>query len=429
MQNNLLSIFKAITPDNIKNIKLIEDSMRIFIELLNENSSMSSDIKKVLSEQTTKTISEELVKIYLWDYYSLVQNLKNNKNIGNKFKAWNDILKPSLYPTGMPYIGDNLYINYFTVGEPGGILSDTSDDVSDFNADPFAAKLQTLEENLLQNKAENYYVNRLFKQSKGLKKGINFIYDILNEHLVSSTDQLDLIIQETGNPFEFNITGSLDKDIYKESVAYLSHPLGFVYDYTYINETRFYDNYSLLETYIINTLEVRCLSGDVEPYDLEVINIIDSDNYLRITFVDGSYLLQENNIVKYFASNNDIIKLYPSGNHCSIYVDYQIIYASKLTEEYNIRESSKLSDESYPSEIISETQSFVENKKFLNGMLINDENIIGTEILTDDSEQYEAVKTKDESNLEDLPVESGIEAYDISLVSEDFVIETIVNGV
>lgn len=429
MQNNLLSIFKAITPDNIKNIKLIEDSMRIFIELLNENSPMSSDIKKVLSEQTTNIISDELIKIYLWDYYSLVQNLKNNKTIGNKFKAWNDILKPSLYPVGLPYIGNSLYINYFTVGEPGGVLSDTSDDVSDFNANPFAVKLQTLEDNLLQNKAENYYVNRLFKQSKGLKKGINFIYDVLNEHLVASNDQLDLIIQETGNPFELNITGSLDKDIYKESVAYLSHPLGFVYDYTYINETRFYDNYSLLETYIINTLEVRCLSGNVEAYSLEVNNIIDTENYLRITFIDGSYLLQENNIVKYFASNDDIIKLYPSGNHCSIYVDYEVIYASKLTEQYSIRESSKLSDESYPSELISETQSFLENKKFLNGMLINDESIIGSELITDDSEQYESVKTKDESNLEDSAVQSGSESYDISLVTEDFVIERIVNGV
>lgn len=429
MQNNLLSIFKAITPDNIKNIKLIEDSMRIFIELLNENSPMSSDIKKVLSEQTTNIISDELIKIYLWDYYSLVQNLKNNKTIGNKFKAWNDILKPSLYPVGLPYIGNSLYINYFTVGEPGGVLSDTSDDVSDFNANPFAVKLQTLEDNLLQNKAENYYVNRLFKQSKGLKKGINFIYDVLNEHLVASNDQLDLIIQETGNPFELNITGSLDKDIYKESVAYLSHPLGFVYDYTYINETRFYDNYSLLETYIINTLEVRCLSGNVEAYSLEVNNIIDTENYLRITFIDGSYLLQENNIVKYFASNDDIIKLYPSGNHCSIYVDYEVIYASKLTEQYIIRENSVLADESYPSELISETQSFLENKKFLNGMLINDESIIGSELITDDSEQYESVKTKDESNLEDSAVQSGSESYDISLVTEDFVIERIVNGV
>ena len=58
MQNNLLSIFNAITPDNIKNIPIIEDSMRIFIELLQENSPISSDIKLAVSEKTNSSISE-----------------------------------------------------------------------------------------------------------------------------------------------------------------------------------------------------------------------------------------------------------------------------------------------------------------------------------------------------------------------------------
>ena len=88
MQNNLLSIFKAITPDNIKDIPLIEDSMRIFIELLNENSPISADIKIALSENTTELIADELPKIYMYDYYSMIENLKNNKNIINKFRIF-----------------------------------------------------------------------------------------------------------------------------------------------------------------------------------------------------------------------------------------------------------------------------------------------------------------------------------------------------
>ena len=81
MQNNLLSIFKAITPDNIKDIPVVEDSMRIFIEILKENSPISSDIRIALSEETTDSIAEELPKIYLNDYYDMIENLKTNKDI------------------------------------------------------------------------------------------------------------------------------------------------------------------------------------------------------------------------------------------------------------------------------------------------------------------------------------------------------------
>ena len=63
MKSELLAIFKAITPDNIKDLPLISDSMEIFIELLSENSYISSDVKSALSERTTDSISEELSKI------------------------------------------------------------------------------------------------------------------------------------------------------------------------------------------------------------------------------------------------------------------------------------------------------------------------------------------------------------------------------
>ena len=49
----------------------------------------------------------------MYDYYSMIENLKNNKNIVNKFRNWNELLKPSLYPVGMPKVGEKLIINYF----------------------------------------------------------------------------------------------------------------------------------------------------------------------------------------------------------------------------------------------------------------------------------------------------------------------------
>ena len=400
MQNNLLSIFKAITPDNIKNIPLIDDSSRIFIELLKENCSVSSDIKIALSEQTTPIIAEELPKIYLYDYYSMIQNLKNNKVIVQKFKNWNSVLNPSLYPKGLPYIGEKLFINYFMIGEPGGTLSiDAGDDSSGINAFPFSDMLNSLQNNMLQNKSENYYVNRLFKQSKGLKKGIKFIYDILNEHLVDADERKELNLQETGNPFEFKISGSIDKDVYRESVAYLSHPLGFTYDYTYISELKFSDDYSLLKFYKINLLEVRCLSGNVEAYTDEVISIIEKVDYLKIIFKNGYYLLQENDVVKYYDYQDNLIKIYPASNHCSIYLDYEIVYKGTLTDSMYSETDLDLEIDVFPD--ITEYINYVETEEFKNNFLISDiyGTPIGTELISNDSNQYQSVLTSEDLKM------------------------------
>ncbi len=439
MQNNLLSIFKAITPDNIKNIPLIEDSSRIFIELLNEYSPISSDIKIALSEKTTPLISDELQKIYLYDYYSMIQNIKKNKNIVEKFRNWNEALKPSLYPKGLPYIGDKLLINYFTIGEPGGVLSVETEE-SNINLFPLSEKLNNLEHNILQNKAENYFVNRMFKESKGLKKSVQFIYDILNEYLVNTEEQLDLKFEETGNPFELLISGSVDKDIYRESVAYLSHPLGFVYDYNYISELNFEDNYALLKIYKINKLEARCLSGNVEAYTKEVISIIEADNYIKIIFRDNFYLLQENNIVRYYNNLDELIKIYPDTNHCSIYIDYEIVYKSTLNDSVLFNYST-LTTDTYNG--VNDVINFIESKEFKNNFIIGI-STIGMDLISNDSEQIEVVNYIDivqevsTNNINDLinteifdnftvidssrPLNSD-ETYDTALVIEDFNIE------
>lgn len=424
MQNNLLSIFKAITPDNIKDIPVIEDSMRIFIELLKENSTISSDIKIVLSEETTDSIAEELPKIYLYDYFSLIENLKNNQTVVNKFKTWNTALKPSLYPTGLPYIGDRLIINYFTIGEEGASLSteeSNSEIDNTFNANPLSDKLAVLESNLLQNKAENYYVNRLFKESKGLKKGVKFIYDILNEHLVNQDERRELDFQETGNPFELLIKGSIDKDVYTQGVAFLSHPLGFVYDYIYVSELKFEDNYSLIKSYQINQLEVRCLSGNVDVYTKEVQNIIDKTNYLKILFKDGFYLLQENDIVKYFDNSDTLIKIYPAGNHCSIYVDYEIIYKSTLSDDSRFKINSDNETDTYDSSEILDAVSFFEDLTFKINYVVGI-SIIGSDLITSDTDAMEIINLKETSSFETNLVD--VESFDVSNITEDFSIET-----
>ena len=309
MNNELLAIFKAITPDNIKDNKLISDSMKIFIELLSEHSFISKDIKLALSQHTTDSIEEELPKIYLNDYYDMIENLKTNKNVVNKFKKWNDALRPNIYPKGMPIIGDKLLINYFMIGQEGSPLADPEDAAKDdekWNISPISGKLDLLAQNILKNTPENYYINRKFKESKGLKKSIQFIYDIVNEYMTSADEKQPLVFNETGRPFEIElISGSLDKNIYEESVAYLAHPLGFTFNYVYVSELNFVDDFSLSKYYNIKMLEVRCLNGNIEKYNKEVIFIEDRINYLKIMFIDETYLLQENDVVKYFNPNGN----------------------------------------------------------------------------------------------------------------------------
>lgn len=425
MQNNLLSIFNAITPDNIKDIPVISDSMEIFIELLNEYSPISSDISIALSEQTTESISEELPKIYLYDYYSMIENLKSNKTVINKFKLWNESLKPNIYPKGMPLIGDKLLVNYFTIGEPGGALTTEEESnvgLEDINLFPLSDKINLLQTNMLQNRAENYFINRLFKESKGLKKGINFIYDILNEHLVNANERLELEITETGSPFELNMIGSIDKDVYNESVAYLSHPLGFVYEYTYLAEMKFDDNYSLSKFYDVRTLEVRCLSGNVEVYSTDVSSVIDEDNYVKVTFKNNYYLLQENDIVRYYDNLNNLIKIYPGDNHCSIYIDYDVIYTTTLDDSILIKDISTSTETTTIVNTITENTAFNESKTFMFNFIVGI-STIGTDLISDDSDQIEVAGYNETTAFN--TIDSNSETFNTSDVVDTFDIEVL----
>ena len=400
MKSELLAIFKAITPDNIKDLPLISDSMEIFIELLSENSYISSDVKRALSERTTDSISEELPKIYLSDYYSMIENLRTNKTVVNKFKKWNDTLKPNLYPIGMPVISDKLLINYFIIGEEGSpLIEEGAEGDTEWNVSPLSGKLDELSKNILKNTPENYYINRKFKESKGLKKSVQFIYDIINEYMVSPDERKPLEFNETGNPFELElISGSIDKDLYEESVAYLAHPLGFTYNYVFKSELNFVDDFSLRNFYNIKILEVRCLNGNIETYNKDVIFIQEKTNYLKIIFYDGTYLLQENDVVKYFNANDTIIKLYPPENHCSIYLDYEIVYETRVTDKLVFKELS----ESFIDNVqISDDEWFKYIFKIdQNNFIIGFSYIGSGDILSDDSDIYESVKIKDEFNTD-----------------------------
>lgn len=113
MNNELLAIFKAITPDNIKDNKLISDSMKIFIELLSEHSFISKDIKLALSEHTTDSIEEELPKIYLNDYYDMdkLKTLLNAQSVVSiDLKSVDIINNKEVYNYVVKYVENKLEV-------------------------------------------------------------------------------------------------------------------------------------------------------------------------------------------------------------------------------------------------------------------------------------------------------------------------------
>ena len=81
----LQAIFDSITPQNIKDIPLLADAMEIFINNLENNSSISTDIREVFSADNTE-IRENLLKIYISSLYSVISNIQQNKDIQEKFR-------------------------------------------------------------------------------------------------------------------------------------------------------------------------------------------------------------------------------------------------------------------------------------------------------------------------------------------------------
>ncbi len=57
--SNLPQIFNSIVPENIKNIAVINDSIDILIELLEDKSKASIDIMNSLNEHTTTDVVKQ----------------------------------------------------------------------------------------------------------------------------------------------------------------------------------------------------------------------------------------------------------------------------------------------------------------------------------------------------------------------------------
>lgn len=312
---NLQELFEGITPENIKDIPVIRDSMQIFIDSLEEISSESIDSVNFFYNEEIK---EELIKVYLQDLYDMLQAIQFNVSVVNAIKREN-----SKYPDG------------YTV-----------------------LKVDAVKDVIKQISEEHFLTFKSYRESKGTAKGMRYIYDFVsnlltegNRYDTSSLSEFQGLTIKELKPFHFELEGELPKEIYEFVIYPLAHPLGFTYDYFKRIVLELIDYFPEVNiAYITKVLEVRTLHPDgtrtITPIipnndGIFVVDVVDAytvdyrsrDIYLS----DGTYYRQVNlsngqtKVYLYEAGTNTLLKTFE--DQSSIYFDYKFEVRTSVTDE------------------------------------------------------------------------------------------------
>jgi hypothetical protein len=216
----LKPIIESITPDNIKNIKLVDDALDIFVDYLVEHSDIAIDIKNMFDKKHT-IINTEMLKIYLNNVYNLFDEVKKSNAIYEAFQ--NDPL----------LINSNAEVD---------IIQDI-DAIMD---------------------VEQYLTSKNYKEAKGTKLGFQYIYDlVMNSGILGDVykdSESYFKYSETDNIFEYRINGAISPELYHILVEPITHPLGWNYIYTRLVSSIFNDYFKLDYTYNFDNgyLHVKC---------------------------------------------------------------------------------------------------------------------------------------------------------------------------
>lgn len=335
MKRDLQSIFESITPDNIKDIPVIQDSMEIFIETLQELSKESIEIRNIFQNDL---IREELVKIYLDDLYNVLQQVQLNTKIVDIIDSINEI-------AGTQFYNKDAILN-------------------------IATKIRD----------EHFLTFKSYKEKKGTKVSLKYMYDLVNVFLQSDNTLAPLNIEEI-DPFSINLTGSMPSYFYEGIVKPLAHPLGFTYFYAQVLNLALQDFFPQeLFTYTVKVLEVRCLKPDGTRYVTNyatnngvprvvtnlITSVTDYERTKTIKFKDGTYLYQvTNNVgqthVYYKDANDDVIIAYT--DQCSVYFTYSFNVITTVTDEFDFKPTTVVSETHNLSTEVSEIANYIERSE------------------------------------------------------------------
>lgn len=453
--DNLAAVYEAITPENLKNINVYDDSMRIFIELLEEKSKVSIQTENFFNHHMTSATEEELIKIYLYDYYSMIQKILNNIHIINRFRKENEILRPELYKStnDIITISNKAIFNYFEIG--GSVINENYsgpefDDTlgKEIDVNPIYKKVEKLKHDLLQVTAENFYFNRIFKETKGFYSSMIYIYDIINKYLTADDERIPLDLKEMfsgthfigepylyvngftsehtpltirtsvpAEPFKFKIRGSIHKTLYKNTVQYLAHPLGFIYDYSQVKQLKLEDYFSISYSYIDSIVEVRCLQGNVEKYDKKLVNVVKYNGTLKLIFDDLSYLYQQDGLIRYYDDQSKLVKEYPISNQCVIYYTYNLSYTSSIFDSITFKETKTLDADNVL--ILDEIKHRIKYSPKV-GLLIGFFNFNSIDRFQDDTNIYNIKNTTDDITVTSF---GNLSVRDLVKILDDNVFE------
>ena len=377
MIKDIKSIFSSITPDNIKELPVIKDAMDIFIETLEELSKESIDIRNIYQNEKIK---DQLVQIYLDDLYNVLKAVQSNEQVISAVDRINELYGQS----GKEVLRKDAIIN-----------------ISEY----------INEEHFLSFKS--------YKQNKGTKEAIEYIYTLIYGFVGTEEDRTDIRFIEGKNPFEFEVEGGLPAEIYEYIIYPLAHPIGFTFTYTRFISLLLEDYFPELSIdYNTNVLETRCLFPDgttkvkkfidknltrQEQIDagldldlkvLEIKNLIEGPNRVRLIFLsNGQYLRQETtnlgqtSVKLLEGEGSDTIIVNSFAGQCSVYIEYDAVFNTTVKDEktWSIEVSegsdyvSRLdlrnigSSISTSEDLISTIQYDVNTGKYLGSIIISEE--------------------------------------------------------
>jgi len=302
----LKDIVTTIIPQNIKDITLVKDSVDVFIDFITENSDISIDLKNAFDENKT-TLHEQFLKTYINNVYTVFQEASKS---------------------------DSLYIKLKKIYSNFGIDFDT---------------IQLVNNITNYMKTEHLMTNKEFKELKGTKLGIEYIYNLVQNSgilgdLFTKPGQSKFQFSTGTNLFEYNVSGSILNEAYELFVKPITHPLGWAYTYSRITEDWFSDVFNLSFTYDITDMRVICSYGNEDNYLTNTANdgssIFPSINDSKVEYIEDIIVSQGTKKTIHFKNGwflqawsdpistilydemGNELKNYDTLAHCSLYLKY-----------------------------------------------------------------------------------------------------------
>jgi len=382
-----------ISTENIKENETISKLLEIYAETLNPQVDLIKDPLKIIDvdfllDKINETnninfdnIRKELFKIHLEEIYNTFEKIGDSEEIYNKFKGLYKIL-----------------------GIPENQLKITAQIDKSINSQYLKASSS-------------------FKSKKGTKAGFFFVYDIVNRAGIQAlnNDAFFNLIENKENPYEYKVETSMYKEVFKQTIVPLAHPVGFNWNFIRLISAGFTDYFGLEKKETLNSLILTCygingntittqdlitsnIFGKVKDFNISINEnkeeevIIDFDSKTRlIKEFSGNILTYDreiNNIeiynIELINKQDGILKLNSDLNTYD-YQEYSIINKEFIEIKYQIK-NDKI-DKWNTSRIYNNNKTINNlNKKLFNTKLISKQDIL------ENSTDFNGTITKDNGN-------------------------------